>query len=580
MPSFCRPSGLRHFFSLLAAFFLINTVWADPPGRVGQLSLIEGEVWLKDSSNSERFIASLNWPITEQSALETGYEARAEIRIGSSTLRLAPQTRVYFDQLDDQSIRIRLETGSLALRFKNPEKARETLVLVPSGHIVFMDTGRYRIDIDAWANTQISSFSGNVRFDGQFSSFQIPSGRRFELSNEGSSRFTENFADSFSDWVTARDKADDRVVTSSYVSPEMTGYEVLAEHGIWEISTSYGPVWYPRYVQTGWAPYRYGRWISLHPWGRTWVDAAVWGFAVSHYGRWAYIGNRWGWIPGDYTPRPVWAPAIVAWAQGPHWSASVNFGSASVGWVPLGPQEVFIPYYQCPPNYWKRVNHPYVRETRVIEYVHANPSSQRYINTTVSGAISAGPSAKLIDHGSRPVYREVSNPVLVREAFHNNRVISAAPANRPPAAMMGPPRIQAGVVVENPPRPNRNASAWLTEQSAPRTRNEYVYPAQNMRRDRLINPVEELRKNAPSTRIPVRGGEDQRIKEGPENVQIPKFHTDTQNNFAHNRPSKVVIPNFDGPQHEAASQKQKPAVPLPEPRPNKKEHVVRPGMYP
>lgn len=579
MPTFRSSSGLRNFL-LLAALFLILPAWADPPGRVGQLSLIEGEVWLKDSSNNERFMASLNWPITENTALETGYEARAEIRIGSSTLRLAADTRVYFDQLDDQSIRIRLENGSLALRFKNPEKARETLVLVPSGNIVFMDSGRYRIDIDAWANTQLTSFSGNVRFDGKYSSFQIPSGRRFELSSDGSSRFTENFADSFSDWVTARDKADDRLVTSSYVSPEMTGYEVLAEHGIWEVSTSYGPVWYPRYVQTGWAPYRYGRWISLHPWGRTWVDAAVWGFAVSHYGRWAYIGNRWGWIPGDYTPRPVWAPALVAWAQGPHWSASVNVGSASVGWVPLGPKEVFIPYYQCPPTYWKRVNYPYVRETRIIEYVQANPHLQRYINTSVSGAITAGPSAKLIDHGSRPVYREISNPVLAREAFQGNRVISAPRTSGSPAAMMGPPRIEAGVAVENPPRPNRDASTGLTEQTTRRNSNEYVYPAQNTHRERFTHPAEDGRKNAPSTRMPVRTREEQRIKEGAENVQYPRTQTDRQNNFAPNKPSKVVGPNFDGPQHELAPQKQKTPMPLAEPRPNKREYGARTGMYP
>jgi hypothetical protein len=51
------------------------------------------------------------------------------------------------------------------------------------------------------------------------------------------------------------------------------------------------------------------RWVM--PWGWSWVDDAAWGFAPSHYGRWASIPEtdsldpsapgpeRWGWVPGD-----------------------------------------------------------------------------------------------------------------------------------------------------------------------------------------------------------------------------------------------------------------------------------------
>ena len=35
-----------------------------------------------------------------------------------------------------------------------------------------------------------------------------------------------------------------------------------------------------------WVPYRHGHW-AMSPWGWTWIDDAPWGFAPSHYGRWA-----------------------------------------------------------------------------------------------------------------------------------------------------------------------------------------------------------------------------------------------------------------------------------------------------
>ena len=48
----------------------------------------------------------------------------------------------------------------------------------------------------------------------------------------------------------------------------MTGVEALDDHGRWESDASYGPIWYPR-VAIGWAPYRFGHWAWIGPWGWT-----------------------------------------------------------------------------------------------------------------------------------------------------------------------------------------------------------------------------------------------------------------------------------------------------------------------
>src|SRR5437870_11193312 len=91
----------------------------------------------------------------------------------------------------------------------------------------------------------------------------------------------------------------------------MTGYEDLDDYGRWRYVSDYGPVWIPASIPVGWAPYRYGHWVWIRPWGWTWVDDEPWGFAPFHYGRWAYVENGWCWVPvlwscGRSTRRRWW----------------------------------------------------------------------------------------------------------------------------------------------------------------------------------------------------------------------------------------------------------------------------------
>ena len=117
----------------------------------------------------------------------------------------------------------------------------------------------------------------------------------------------------------------------------MTGAEDLDRYGHWESHPEYGPIWTPPPWCPGWAPYRYGHWAWIGPWGWTWVDDAPWGFAPFHYGRWVMVGGRWCWAPGRYVARPVYAPALVAWIGeaarqrrlAPCWSAGCRWRRAS-----------------------------------------------------------------------------------------------------------------------------------------------------------------------------------------------------------------------------------------------------------
>jgi hypothetical protein len=98
----------------------------------------------------------------------------------------------------------------------------------------------------------------------------------------------------------------------------------------------------------------------VQPWGWTWVDAAPWGFAPFHYGRWVSWRGRWGWAPGPYVQRPVYAPALVGWAGAPGRHRGDEFHGhgplPGSSWLPLSPRESYRPHYNVSPIYIDRIN--------------------------------------------------------------------------------------------------------------------------------------------------------------------------------------------------------------------------------
>ena len=152
-----------------------------------------------------------------------------------------------------------------------------------------------------------------------------------------------------------------------YLTAGVTGYEDLNQYGTWIDDSSYGEVWMPRAVPSGWAPYRTGHWAYVQPWGWTWIDDQPWGFAPYHYGRWANRNSRWMWVPPQRDVRPVYAPALVAFVGGVELSAALSRqSSAPVGWFPLGPREVYVPPYTTNRDYYQRINRPARVEDQVL----------------------------------------------------------------------------------------------------------------------------------------------------------------------------------------------------------------------
>ena len=384
-----RPRTLVLNFAvlLLAAACLVTGARAqsenagdaiDPPGRVGRISLLAGPVTLTDLRAGTQEEAILNWPITGAYRLSTGQRGRAEVRIGSTVIRLDDDTTVDFARLDDQFMQIAVLRGTAAVRVRNRDLLDELELVTQRERIALDEVGQYRVEVDVVPGlTSVTAFAGRARLVSGNSTFVISNGQRGEVTAPPLTRFqlVAATADNFDNWTAARDAQDDAIRSAAYVSRETTGIEILDDYGDWRSVDSYGAVWFPRTVPSGWAPYRYGRWADISPWGWTWIDEAPWGFAPTHYGRWAVIGGVWGWVPGVVVPRPVYAPALVGWFGAPGVSIGVSIG-APIGWFPLGPREVYVPPYRYSPRYLRVVNVQHVTHVDRITVVQ----TPRYVH--------------------------------------------------------------------------------------------------------------------------------------------------------------------------------------------------------
>lgn len=349
---------------LLAGLLLGALVGAraaeDPPGRVGRVAELDGSGWMRRGGVGEWFSLQRNQPVTTGDWLSTDAGGRAMLQIGSTVLRLDAGTMLQVRRLDDQRIDLWLQAGGAAVRLRAPEVIRELSLSWAQGSLQPTSTGAYLVR-QGDEGSSLSVLAGEGRFNSSARSFNLRAGQSVELAQQPGSRqlditWTEVPEDDFVAWVRDEDLRSDWARDNPPVPVEMTGGDDLDRYGRWEQSPEYGLVWQPLIVSAGWAPYRYGRWTWVAPWGWTWIDDAPWGFAPFHYGRWVYWGTRWVWVPGHYVRRPVYAPALVGWVGGQGWSVTVNTGAPTVGWVPLAPREVYVPVYVYSPVYYQRIN--------------------------------------------------------------------------------------------------------------------------------------------------------------------------------------------------------------------------------
>ena len=435
----------------------------DPSGRVARLNYMEGSVSFQPGGENDWVDAVLNRPLVTGDNLWADEDSRAEVHIGSTALRLGAKTGITLLEVSDRAAQIRLAQGSLIVKIRHVDDEDSYEIDTPNVAFTVMQPGDYRVDVDVDGNrTEVTVWRGRGEVTGGGSSYTVVANQHATFT--GSDHLDYELGqvpkeDGFDTWASNRDQVEDQSDSANYVSREMTGYEDLDEYGDWSYVAGYGTCWRPRVLVAGWAPYHFGHWAWVGPWGWTWVEDEPWGFAPFHYGRWAFASGGWLWVPGPSVVRPVYAPALVAWVGGgPGLNFSFGFG-AGVGWFPLAPGEVFIPGYRVSRVYVNNVNFTntrvdIARVTNAYNTVVLNRSTTvnniAYANRNVNGGVTVVSRDTFVN--ARPVARNVVSvparelaaaPVAHTVAFEPVRssVLGAGRpvANRPPAAVTSRP---------------------------------------------------------------------------------------------------------------------------------------------
>jgi uncharacterized protein DUF6600 len=459
----------------------------DPPTRVARLSYAHGQVSFQPAGADDWVSAVVNRPLTTGDKLWADNDARAELNLGSASIRLSNTTGFSFLNLADNAVQLRLTEGTLRIRVKRLGENETFEIDTPNLAFSVLRPGIYKINVnEAGDATVVTVLSGEGEVTGGGQAFTVHpdevgsfTGTDQLNGDIGSYRGDE---DDFDHWCSGRDRREDHSESARYVSTDAIGYEDLDDNGGWRPVPEYGRVWFPHTTIVGWAPYRYGHWVWISPWGWTWVDDEPWGFAPFHYGRWVTVRGVWGWIPCAPAPvvvgvayvRPVYAPALVAWVGGEHWGVGVGVGSG-VAWFPLGPREVYMPSYPVSRTYVNNVNvtnttvnttvvNNYYNNTVVNKNVtvnNTNVTNIKYVNQSVPGAVtatshevftSAQPVAKnMVKVDAREVASAPVNVTTPAVAPQQKSMlgVGAAAAVKPPATFQS----RAVVVKATPPPP-------------------------------------------------------------------------------------------------------------------------------
>ena len=480
---------------MIRCFILLGVLAAEPASaedsplsRVGRVATVDGAAAIRPAGG-EWADSGINDPVASAMSVRTPAQGRAVLRIGAETVALAGSSELDLARLDADATQIVLRQGRIGVRLAQLGP-RSFEIDIARGGVWLLTPGDYDITAgDERTPARIAVIDGRARFVGKGADTAtgtasdttidttIATGSATVLSGKDPvvATLDGTAGDDFIAWWRPPDAAGADTAAADRQAPhtlstEITGYEALDGNGSWQTVEGYGAVWFPATAPGDWAPYRYGHWRWVAPWGWTWIDDMAWGFAPSHYGRWASIPQvdpldpsdlgtvRWGWVPGaqiaDPVDAPVYAPALVAFlgTAGVGLSYPDAVGPA-VAWFPLAPGDIYWPGYTKDLDLIRRLNQGTV----------ADPS-------TIGPGINGEPPAEIVN-GDYPNRRFAS--VVPRSVFLAGRPVAPAllllPGQRLANAPLlpGSPQIAPAAQHASVVAPTSGAATRLAARTAP-----------------------------------------------------------------------------------------------------------------
>ncbi len=436
-----------------------NALAQDPDIRqiAARISYLSGDVSYSRGDDPDDWQSpTVNVPFTLGDRIYSPDDGRVELQIqGGEFIRLAARTDIAALNLTEDTRQFSLTAGTASVQLRRLDENETFEIDTPNVAVTLERAGDYRIDVDANGNTRVSCFQGEAAVAAAGGEVPLRAGEQMWIDGIDSPQYDVgrlDARDSWDSWVASRENRFSRVTSYGYVNSNIGGIDDLDEYGRWVDVPSYGRCWTPSRVDSGWQPYRSGRWIWEDPWGWTWIGDEPWGWAPYHYGRWVNSSSRWYWVPVGPSVAVEYSPALVAFVGGgPGWSLSLSAGgNGYVGWFPLGPRDPFYRWWGTPSRFRA--------DAGAADFRFANRSYVTVVheNTFVSGGVVAAGAVRdpqvARQIASAPVIR---GPIPVLPTAGSLRVSArgvARAAVRPPVSITARPVVTRAAP---PPAPAR-----------------------------------------------------------------------------------------------------------------------------
>lgn len=303
----------------LSVLFLLSTLPAQTTSEAGphpavskvrivRLSEANGSVQMDRNVGRGYEPVMANLPIVEHSRLQTVVGV-AEVEFeDNSTLRVAPNSIVEFEELDRlpggatvSSVRLVKGMAYVSL-LKTKSQGNEFNILLGQQKLLLPPSSHIRLQTDGAQGT-LAVFDGTVRIEGPGGSTDVPKKKTVtfpSLDQAAQPIVAKNVVPAALDsWDKDAAERHAQSSNSAFGSPYSYGLSDMMYYGSFMNAGGCGSMWRPYFASAAWNPYSNGVWAWYQGAGYSWVSPYPWGWTPFHFGSWSYCsGTGWGWRPG------------------------------------------------------------------------------------------------------------------------------------------------------------------------------------------------------------------------------------------------------------------------------------------
>ena len=288
----------------------------DPPSRVARVSYLDGNVSLQPGGEGDWGSGGQESPgHRRRQNLDRQGLSRRTCRPAQASIHMGSMTALSFLNLDENIMQVRVAEGAINFRVRELREGDVYEVDTPNLAFTVKQAGAFRVDVNEDGDgTRVTAIRGEGEITAGGKTYDVHAGEKAEFNGTDNPEYNVHAAPARMVSIAGPPSA----TCAKTIPSRRSTFRVTCPAT--PTSTTTAPGMKSRttarfgirtQVAVGWAPYSYGYWNWVGPWGWTWVGYEPWGFAPYHYGRWSYIGSRWGWCPGPIYARPFYGPAFV-----------------------------------------------------------------------------------------------------------------------------------------------------------------------------------------------------------------------------------------------------------------------------